>query len=59
MRLSINLLDLAIHGEDEDLDDGDVDMDVEGEADDNSSMPDGPARYAVSDASGVDMTNDY
>lgn len=46
-------------GEDEDLDDGDVDMDVEGEADDNSSIPDGPARYAVSDASGVDMTNDY
>lgn len=46
-------------GEDEDLDDGDVDMDVEGEADDNSSMPDGPARYAASDASGVDMANDY
>ncbi|KAL4927126.1 putative INO80 chromatin remodeling complex (Ies1) [Aspergillus undulatus] len=44
--------------EDEELDEGDVDMDVEGEADDNSSMPDGPDRYAASDVSGTDYAND-
>ncbi|KAL4964709.1 putative INO80 chromatin remodeling complex (Ies1) [Aspergillus stella-maris] len=44
--------------EDEELDEGDVDMDIEGEADDNSSIPDGPDRYAASDASGGDYAND-
>ena len=42
-------------GEDEELDENDVDMDVEGDADETSSIPDGGERYAGSEVSGADF----